>query len=191
MLKNSKQHTDTFAHVQANLITVYMYLASTKYFIRARDLVPEMHFDKKKLKGKYFVEPKYDGFRCVTFINADGKVTFMSRNKKQLYNIEHIEEELKEVFKDCNVVLDGEMLAKNWNETAKIIRKQTHHSKALTLSYNIFDVIYRREWGAIIFVNVLKVPSTMHSTRNRVLLPNVEVSRFALTWVRANERIGS
>lgn len=102
-------------------------------------------YNGEEFDTKYYVEPKYDGFRCVAFVDKD-TVVFVSRNNKPLYNVEHIEDELKKICRGTSWVFDGEMLARDWNLTAKIIKKQSEHKDKLTVAFNVFDILTKEEW---------------------------------------------
>lgn len=94
-------------------------------------------------KGNYYIEPKLDGLRCIIFIE-NGVVRITSRNDKPMYNTEIIEERLSELkLPDC--VLDGEIKAKDWNETISIVHSQKKVD-ASALYFNCFDFIFRKEW---------------------------------------------
>ena len=95
--------------------------------------------------GSWIAEPKYDGLRCLTFIDEVGNITFVSRNNKPLFNLADIEEQLMSLnLKD--VVLDGEMLAKDWNDSISVLHSQGAHEKAKTMQYFMFDMLTTEEW---------------------------------------------
>lgn len=106
----------------------------------------DVYEDSKELpKGSWVVEAKLDGLRCITIIDDKGKMTFLSRSGKQLYNTELIENELKTAGLK-NVVLDGEMYAKNWNDSISILHTQEDRKDKDKIVYFIFDFLTLDEW---------------------------------------------
>ena len=78
-------------------------------------------FDEKKLKFPCFVDPKFDGERCLAFIVVDGpdtSVTYFSRNGNQFFNYGCFDSELKTLFNSegC-VVVDCEVINKSGFQT--------------------------------------------------------------------------
>ena len=92
-----------------------------------------------------YVEPKYDGVRAIAYVTKKG-VEFFTRNGKPLYNMEHVASELKAAYTEGEYVLDGEILAADWNATSSITRRQTTHPDAATLTYYVFDYVQKKEW---------------------------------------------
>jgi len=87
----------------------------------------------------WFVSAKLDGIRCLTIIK-DGNVSMYSRSGKEIYNTSVIKGELEYSALD-NVVLDGELMATDWNLTNSITRSKEVHPFIDKLKYHIFDVI--------------------------------------------------
>lgn len=105
----------------------------------------EGEIEEKLPDGEWILEPKYDGLRAIAIVDADGDVTFLSRGSKPLYNVQHIGEQLKKSgVRD--VVFDGEMWAKNWNDSISILHSRGEHKKAESLVYYVFDVLTMEEW---------------------------------------------
>jgi DNA ligase-1 len=95
-------------------------------------------------KNEYFVERKLDGVRTIALIDADGNVTFKSRNGKIYDTLGVIEDQIKSIgFK--NVVLDGECCLLNSDGTddfqgmMKEIRRKNHTIQ--NAAYRCFDLI--------------------------------------------------
>jgi len=96
-------------------------------------------------EGDFTIEPKLDGFRCLIFIE-NGICKFMSRNNKPLFNTQIIEREILDNGYD-NCVLDGEIIADDWNETASIVMTEDEpHAKIDTLHFHCFDALLIDEW---------------------------------------------
>ena len=91
------------------------------------------------------VEPKLDGLRCVA-IKKDGKVTFFTRNGTELDSMPKIKEALEEAKID-NIVLDGEGMAADWNESASVMMSKTQKDDS-NLVYNVFDAMPLADWVA-------------------------------------------
>jgi len=95
--------------------------------------------------GKWAIEPKYDGLRCVTIIDKEGTITFYSRTGKELWNMGYVSTELKTLgIKD--VVLDGEIYGQDWHLTVSVTHTQTEHKDKKELKYYIFDAISLSDW---------------------------------------------
>lgn len=63
-----------------------------------------------KIKYPAFVQPKFDGIRCIA-IYKDGKCTLWSRTRKPITGVPHIARAIEKAFFDSNfeVILDGEL----------------------------------------------------------------------------------
>jgi len=97
-----------------------------------------------KSKTGWILEPKYDGLRALAFVQ-EGTVTFISRRGKDLWNVEHIQEQLLSLG-ITNAVFDGELLAENWNQTISIVHTRIKHTHREKLNYHIFDTIPLKQW---------------------------------------------
>lgn len=72
--------------------------------------------DPKHYKGRWVVEPKLDGARCVAYLPANrGRVTLYSRSGKEYINFESVRAKLQEINDARNptlaLVLDGEVVS--------------------------------------------------------------------------------
>lgn len=72
--------------------------------------------DPKHYKGRWVVEPKLDGARCVAYLPANrGRVTLYSRSGKEYINFESVRTKLQEINDTRNptqaLVLDGEVVS--------------------------------------------------------------------------------
>jgi DNA ligase-1 len=98
---------------------------------------------EKKITGKKLLEPKLDGVRVVTIINAENKTANMyTRNGKLLENFGHITSALEaniDLF-ERSLVLDGEMVSSSFQALMKQVhRKSDVQSEDARLM--LFDIL--------------------------------------------------
>lgn len=106
------------------------------------------------LAGKWCVEPKLDGARCVAFLPANkGRVQLYSRTGKEWLNFEPVREKLQEINDNRNpaqsLVLDGEVVVIlndriDFQALQHVLFKKggdTAH-----LKYLLFDATTQKEW---------------------------------------------
>ena len=98
---------------------------------------------EKKITGKKLLEPKLDGVRVITVINAENHTcTMYSRNGKELENFSHITKAIEAnigLF-DRNMILDGEMVSSSFQALMKQVhRKSDVQSEDARLM--LFDII--------------------------------------------------
>jgi DNA ligase-1 len=83
---------------------------------------------EKKITGKKLLEPKLDGVRVVTVVNADNKTAVMySRNGTVLENFSHITQAIEaniEMF-DRSIILDGEMVSSSFQALMKQVHRKS------------------------------------------------------------------
>lgn len=77
---------------------------------------------KKHIAYPCIAQPKYDGVRSL----SDGK-TIMSRKGKLFPHMEHLKEQVKEVIKDKNIILDGELFSDEmtFQRLVGLVKKET------------------------------------------------------------------
>ncbi len=105
----------------------------------------ELH--KKKLIGEKILQIKLDGVRAITVLYPNGNVDIFSRNGKQLVNFESIEDEFKKILNlnsiTSAIVLDGEIVSKNFQELMKQIHRknalQNHDAKLYLFDFLSFE----------------------------------------------------
>jgi DNA ligase-1 len=90
----------------------------------------------------WVAEPKMDGIRCIMFIDQNGNTVALSRSLKELNfdNLKHIAGELTPLLTE-GYVIDGELLATNWDDTMSIVSSQFEHPNRETVSFHIFDIL--------------------------------------------------
>lgn len=98
---------------------------------------------EKKIAGKKLLEPKLDGVRVLTVINAENRtVTQFTRNGKILENFSHITNSIEKNFDlfERSMVLDGEMVSSSF----QALMKQVHRKEdvqAQDARLMLFDII--------------------------------------------------
>ena len=105
---------------------------------------------EKKITGKKLLEPKLDGVRVITIINAENQTaTMYSRNGKELENFSHITKSIEaniELF-ERSIVLDGEMVSSSFQALMKQVhRKSDVQSQDARLM--LFDILPLSEFQA-------------------------------------------
>ena len=105
---------------------------------------------EKKVVGKKLLEPKLDGVRVITIVNATNKTAVMySRNGKLLENFTHITNAIEaniELF-ERSMVLDGEMVSSSFQALMKQVhRKSDVQSEDARLM--LFDILPVSEFQA-------------------------------------------
>jgi DNA ligase 1 len=105
---------------------------------------------EKKITGKKLLEPKLDGVRVITVINAQNKTaTMYSRNGKLLENFEHITKAIEANIADFerSMVLDGEMVSSSFQALMKQVHRKTDvQSEDARLM--LFDILPLTEFRA-------------------------------------------
>jgi len=91
-------------------------------------LAQDSESHKKKMIRKKRIEVKLDGVRAILIIYPIGNIDIFSRNGKELNNFEHIKDEIKELINFSEIkkpiVLDGEIISKNFQELMKQIHRK-------------------------------------------------------------------
>jgi DNA ligase-1 len=83
---------------------------------------------EKKIAGKKLLEPKLDGVRVLTVINAENKtVEQYTRNGKLLENFSHITKALEDNISlfDRSYILDGEMVSSSFQALMKQVHRKS------------------------------------------------------------------
>lgn len=94
-------------------------------------------FSEKLIKFPCIGQPKYDGVRCLTFVNSKGEVEILSRKGKP-YNIPHLRE-WAENHKDC-LPLDGELYNHKELTFQEIVSAVKKHSDITSkIRYVVYD----------------------------------------------------
>lgn len=100
--------------------------------------------------GRFFVEPKLDGYRLSAVVDSTGEVSFHCGSAKSpdwAENLEHIADAIQ-ALPLRNVMIDGELLGGDWNRTASLVRRKRSKMDEATkaqireeLEFHIFDLV--------------------------------------------------
>lgn len=94
-------------------------------------------FSERLIKFPCIGQPKYDGVRCLTFVNSKGEVEILSRKGKP-YHIPHLRE-WAENHKDC-LPLDGELYNHKELTFQEIVSAVKKHSDITSkIRYVVYD----------------------------------------------------
>ncbi len=98
-----------------------------------------------KLKYPVLVQRKLDGYRCLAHLDSNS-IHLYSRTMKPYSHLDHIRDELKEILKDQDFYLDGELYNHEMglHEIGSLVRKKyvqkENVEKMKEITYCIFDM---------------------------------------------------
>jgi len=98
-----------------------------------------------KISYPAWTQPKLDGIRCIAIIEK-GVCTLWSRTRKPITSIPHIQGELEQQFKNCDlVILDGELynheLKDEFEKIVSLVRRKEVLADSSKIQYHVYDVI--------------------------------------------------
>jgi len=98
------------------------------------------HIKKVNWKDNWYVQPKFDGMRCLAFVKASGSVKLISRTGKEITTMNHIKKELSKLKID--IILDGELYVhgENFQENMRYIKKYVS-GLSERIDFHIYDTI--------------------------------------------------
>lgn len=105
---------------------------------------------ESKLEGVKLLEPKLDGVRCITVVDAQSKtVTQYTRNGKVLENFTHITSELEKHIDQFgrSYVIDGEIVSKTFNDLMTQVHRKDN-VEASDARLVAFDILPLSEFKA-------------------------------------------
>lgn len=95
---------------------------------------------KVNWKENWFVQPKFDGMRCLAFVKANGEVKLISRTGKEIITMNHIKAELSKIKLD--IIFDGELYVhgENFQDNMRFIKKYVP-SLSERIKFNVYDCV--------------------------------------------------
>lgn len=90
------------------------------------------------------VEPKLDGLRCIA-IKHNGAVTMFTRSGSEIDTLPTIKAALEAAEWD-DFVLDGEVMGKDWNESASVVMSKKNNKDDSGMTYSVFDALTFVDW---------------------------------------------
>lgn len=95
-----------------------------------------------KIKYPAFVQPKFDGIRCIAILK-DGKCTLWSRTRKPITGVPHIAAAIEKAF-NVDVVLDGELYNHEWKaqfeKIVSFVRQEKPQPGHEVVQYHVYDL---------------------------------------------------
>lgn len=134
----------------------------------------------KSISFPAYIQPKLDGVRMFSFLD-NGKLKLLSRTSKPIENVQHLIPELNKIFKNHpDIVLDGELLIDpeyHQKDLRGLLKKiyldKSDKNKLNTITYNIFDVISRKNMDET-FHNRWKLAKKLQS-KNIKIVPTITI----------------
>jgi len=104
---------------------------------------------ESKMVGRKFIDIKFDGARCLTFVHPDGRVYQTSRNGKELENFPHIVEQFQKIAYKLSEpwVFDGEMMSTSFQDLMRQFKRKTDVDTKDAIYY-VFDHLPLAEFRA-------------------------------------------
>jgi DNA ligase-1 len=127
------------------------------------------------------VEPKVDGYRLNATVELDGSITFRCRDEESPQWIEHLGHvavEVSDLGLEPGTMLDGEVMAKDWNETSKLLRRFRENMDEDDLErirqevkFHVFDLVDLR--------NIREIPPKGRQRKPRLVYDRSQHERTA------------
>lgn len=90
------------------------------------------------------VEAKLDGLRVIA-VKESGVVTFYTRNGTVLDTLPTLKSSLESISQD-DIVFDGEVMGRDWNDSASVLMSSKKKKDDADMLYHIFDVVPLESW---------------------------------------------
>ena len=100
-------------------------------------------YDPSKVEYPCYIQPKFDGVRCVVIVDDKGNVETLSRNGKPLYNIQP--EIIEELSQFPGMIFDGEAITDggDFNLSVGVIHRK--NDNAIMSNLILFDVFNKSD----------------------------------------------
>jgi len=92
------------------------------------------------------VEAKLDGLRLIA-VKDRGEVSLFTRSGTPIETLPRIVQAIK-ALKEDNIVLDGEVMGEDWNESASVVMSSKSKKDDSTMRYHVFDMVDLEAWQA-------------------------------------------
>jgi len=105
-------------------------------------------FDEQghKINFPCYIQPKFDGHRCIAVLDSEGKATLWSRTRKPITGVPHIQREL-EALGLSNIAFDGELYnhayKDKFDELTSFIRQVAPKPGHEVVEYHVYDIAQR------------------------------------------------
>jgi ATP-dependent DNA ligase len=99
---------------------------------------------KDRIKYPVRVEPKLDGLRCVA-VKHNGEVSLFTRSGSVIDTLPRIKDLLEAAPWD-DFVLDGEVMGKDWNESASVVMSRKSNKDDSNMIFHVFDAMPFVDW---------------------------------------------
>lgn len=90
------------------------------------------------------VEAKLDGLRLIAVKNR-GEVSLFTRSGTPIETLPRIVQAIKDLKED-DIVLDGEVMGEDWNESASVVMSSKSKKDDSTMRYHVFDIVDFAAW---------------------------------------------
>jgi len=90
------------------------------------------------------VEAKLDGLRLIA-VKDRGDVSLFTRSGTPIETLPRIVQAIKDLKED-NIVLDGEVMGEDWNESASVVMSSKSKKDDSTMRYHVFDLVDLTAW---------------------------------------------
>lgn len=97
----------------------------------------------EKIKLPCYIQPKYDGLRCIAILK-NGKCELWSRTRKRINSVPHINRSIEKQFKE-DAILDGELynheFKSDFEKIVSLVRQEEPAEGHEVVQYWVYDVI--------------------------------------------------
>ena len=90
------------------------------------------------------VEAKLDGLRLIA-VKDRGEVSLFTRSGTPIETLPRIVQAIKDLKED-DIVLDGEVMGEDWNESASVVMSSKSKKDDATMRYHVFDMVDLTAW---------------------------------------------